>query len=235
MKLLAEEMSEDAARLALYLLWCDFANGGSDRRALRCEEDAPAGELAAEGQVALLEDFAGWTGGRGGFFRMAVEAGFLRMEPREGGGCDVVCHGFYPLNARLNRQGKSIQRMGGLARSVRSKQRDAEMLAARSLELWERRGDQFDLPEEHRRDALRLILELARVMALDSPADEVLRTGLLRKAHECQRTTDAEERQRVLMWLLAHRDDADVPKDVGRLLAMWDDLCSKSRIEMGKR
>jgi hypothetical protein len=222
------EAPEDSARLYLYRLWADYATGGSDRR----EITHPEAEIGKDGAVRLLEDFCGWVGVSGDLVRAALAAGFLSIDSRDGKRA-LVCTGFFPINSAWCRDGKSMQKKGGLARAAQNQKRATERDAAARETLWLRRNDEFDVTPEQRGAALRFVMRLCRAVNLATPDDEALRAGPFRKAAEILDRADEATVERTLLWLISNRSEPDIPQRIDQLLRGWDTFVSRAQSEMG--
>ena len=219
---------KDTARLILYRIWADFATGGSDRRKI------DSADMVADRQVRVLEGFCEWAGEPGALVRMAIGAGFLVVEHGEAGSM-LVCKGFYPANSAWNAKGRGFQRRGGLSRVLKGHSLKADDDVALLEKLWERTGNPFaDVDPETCRDASRLIYRICRTLGIATPGENDLKSGVMRQAIECVRSTDATQTKGTLLWLLSRRKEPDMPDRLDAILRAWPTFVAKSAAEMNE-
>jgi len=217
------------SKLMLYRVWADYATGGSDRRPVDPEA------LATDRQVRVLESFCEWQGGPGEMVRLAVMAGFLRMEPAPSGGHALICSGFYPINSNWNAKGNSFQRRGAYTRILGADLKKSLQSAQEREELWSRSGGGVfkEVPADTRREALVFINRVCRALKMPFPADSVLSAGIFPLAIDCINTCSGKSIDSTLMWLLSNRAAQTVPDRLDAILREWPEFTKKAADEMG--
>lgn len=223
-------VSPEKAALTLYRIWADYSTGGSDRRPLADED------LSKDRQVRVLESFCGWDGAPGDMVRLAVAAGFLRIETQPSGNRALVCTGFYPINSNWNAKGNSFQRKGAFTRILTADLKSAMKSAEEREELWSRTGGGAfaAIPAESRREALVFMNRVCRALKMPVPADSVLAaSGAFDLALAVLRDHESREVDSTLMWLLANRNGQDIPDRLDVVLREWKTFLAKAQEDIG--
>lgn len=217
------------ASLLLYRIWADFSTGKSDKRKISSDRAS----LQLDRDVLLMEDFCKWEGEPGHLVISALMTGFLRYEEQDGAKY-LICQGFFPMNSAWCREGKSFQKRGGYSRSV-DRQAVAVDREAREREtLWSRNNQAFDGVDEKRRgDSLRFVMQVCRVMDLPKPADDELRSGVLRMGIEILDSATDSEIKSTLVWLIGNRSDSFIPRRLDQILRKWPEIVTRAKSETG--
>lgn len=220
-------VSNDASRLVLYRIWADFATSGTDRRSVNDED------LAGDRAVRVLEAFCDWRGEPGALVRMAVETGFLKIEPSATGPM-LICKDFFPNNSAWSSKGRSFQKKGAFTRVMKKHLASAEDDASQREELWKRTGSSIfeEIPGETRAAALRFIYRICRALGRPVDSDEVLSAGPFRQAVDCLRDFSAKEVDDTLVWLISRRKSPDIPERIDAVLRAWPDYVKQSAAEI---
>jgi hypothetical protein len=215
----------------LYRVWRDFGSGGTDRRGLRLAGEDPAGAaLGADPQVRLLASSSGFTGEPGKFAALAIESGFLALDQAADGSRQLVCAGFYPINAPSG--GAGSRSRGAFERSRRNQRQKAEDSSESHLKLWNRTGVASALTDGQQKQAMVFLYSIARALhPMAMPADETLQRpgGLLEKAWALIQAHPEAEIDSTLRWLIAMRKDPRVKRDFGVLLGTWPELAASAK------
>ncbi len=207
--------SDEFSKLALFLIWQNFAMGGSCRREI-CAE----GPVSADPRVLSIERSCGWLGTPGLLIDLAIACGLLVVEKGESGRT-LLCSGFQEFNRG---KVKSIQRHGGLMRALKSHLRDAEKCADDKEELWRRTGGGVfeGLHPDRRRAAMVFLMRVCRALSKSLPSDAVLSNGTIHLAAKVVEahgdTIDA-----TLLWLFDRKGEIDIPERLDEIMRAWPD------------
>ncbi len=213
--------------LCAYRIWADYSIGSSDRR--RLSEPLDGGKVScSDREVLIMEEFCDWDGARGGLVRAAVDSGFLTLV-EAGGGVDLVCTGFYPLNSK---SALSMQQKGAYANAVSRANKKADKTSAEQMDIFERNGHEVskvELSDGQKREAIKLVQILGRVMRLKELASSDWRASLVEEASAVCGKYLVAEREMVFRWLMMHRADAEIPKRVDLILKNFADYMERAR------
>lgn len=219
-ELAASGISEESAKLMLFLVWQNFAIGGSHRREVSAD-----GPLSADQKALSIERACGWPGKSGAFLDLAVSCGFLAVE--SGAGTRYLsCHGFQEFNRG---KAKSIQRHGGLVRALKSHLREAEKFIDDKEELWRRTGGgAFEgLSPDRRRSAMVFLMRICRALSKTLPSDAVLSNGTIHLAAKCVED-HADSIEKTLLWVFDHRTEIQIPERLDEIVRAWPDYARKA-------
>ncbi len=225
---LAPKVERDSVLWKALLIWQDYATAREDRRQVPADPAARATCAA----VAILEEFIGWEGESGGFVEPAIQSGFFMLTPVSEHVSDLVLTDFFPANASAVRVTNA--QAGGVGRSMNKIAERAEIAASDQLKLFERDGSLPQMDANRARAALKLIHSICLALKRQSPVDDTWKNTLIPLAAEVIREVPAHERDCVLRWFIANRQDQRIPLRLDFVLQQFKTFIPEALAAFGR-
>ncbi len=213
------------------MVWRDFAIARDDRREVPLDSVERAGCQA----VAIIEEYAGWTGTPGEFVEAAIAAGFFQVVPCTEESADLVLVDFFPANHN-SANDISASKRGGIAKGLNLSRAEATKKANEQLSFFDQSGDEI-LSQFNRvelRDAIHFIHQLCTVLRRPAPASREWKEAITAKAIAMLKQHPVTDRDFAFKWFIANRSSQEIPPRLDFIIDQFPTFVSKGRDLFGK-
>lgn len=226
--ILAPKANEAEVLAWSLLVWKDFAIARDDRRSIQLAEG-----LEKARTVRTIERFIRWPHGPGGFVIAAIEAGFFSLVRHDTEQAELVLADFFPAN-RIGAIEVSGSRIGGARKSVRHAKRQAESSVVEQLDFL-KRSEHPVLAARSSGDvraAMLFVHQFCNVLKKPFPQSQEWHAELVGKAVRILTAYDDPQIEKVMTWLVMHRDDQEMQSRTDFLLDAFDSFVERSSKEI---
>lgn len=209
--------------LVAYQVWMEWATGGSEWRALRHRvEDPDTHRWEVEDITHIVESFVSWSGETGGLIRCALRSGFMKLEDRqEMSGLVLVDYGRF--NGHLDPNFKTIQQLGGEARSRKLREKAIQAEAAQRREVFDSQGilpfGETQVTKEEQELCYALVMRIDRACGAPPRSGDGFGKSLLSDALTVVRTCTPGEIEAVEIYVVENRANPSVVTVPDRILS----------------
>lgn len=226
------EAAKPMAAAYFVRLWCDWGRAGVQWRSLDVPFQGVEHPWAKEAIAHMLEEFCDWKGATGDLVKIFMETGMVQIFQR-GDLYGLVLNGFWELNAHLSPDFKTTQQKGGMAKAEKSRQADAEKMAAQQQLILEKQGalaldEALKVSPEEQKRAIAFVMSMDRACGLPVRGSVQYSPELLQTAVRIIRAYKRENIVLVERYLHKHRNNPEVIKIPDRVIENFDEVYRKA-------
>lgn len=228
----AGEFAKPLAATYFVRLWADWGRSGVEWRSLDLPFQGVEHPWEKEAIAHMIEEFCDWRGRTGELLKIFMETGLVQTFQR-GDLYGLLLNSFWEFNAHLAPGFKTVQQKGGLAKAEKTRQYEAEKMAAQQQLVLEKQGalkldEALKVSPEEEKRAIAFIMSMDRACGVRVRNSIQYSAPLLQLAVAIIRAYPREKIMLVERYLYKNERNPEVVKIPDLVIQKFDEVYRKS-------